>query len=375
MIAIGIDVGGTLTRVGAVDTDGKVLIRDRSPTLASGTGSDFTTQLASAVDRVLARLDETLATQITTIGLALPGVIDASSQKVVRSVNLPAIQDSPIAEALSQHTGHAVRLVSDADAATWGEFTAWLTTLPGSEEHEVHPNQLGNFVHLRIGTGIACGMVSAGRLQDLEPGRRGHLDVLVIDGAGDHAECPCGKRGCLELVASGRALAEQAMRAGYGSEALRSSANSGNIIRPLAPLIHTEGLAELPYRSKNRNTKAASALAGLQHAWDCEDPEARRIVGNAAIALRQVVEALAARFSPRAICLGGGVIEALPSIAGQVVCLAEEWKNTTAHKPAVDIVPARRGDDAGIIGAALLAMESPAIHTRAEHQHPTRASL
>ncbi|MCH7871267.1 MAG: ROK family protein, partial [Planctomycetes bacterium] len=101
-----------------------------------------------------------------------------------------------LAEALSARVDADARLCTDAEAATWGEYSA-----PAFRARR--------FVHLRLGTGIGCGVVLDGRLQRLDLDRTTHLEALVVDHGEDAALCGCGLRGCLELVASGEVLLQQ----------------------------------------------------------------------------------------------------------------------------------------------------------------------
>jgi glucokinase len=301
MIAIGIDVGGTQTRVAAADRSGRVLARRRRLADRTPAGNALIDWLDRAVAEVCGEARR-IDAEIRSIGLALPGIIDRQRGVVVRSVNLSFLEGRPIAEELRRCTGLAVRLMTDADAATWAEYLAC-------------PPCLRGFVHLRLGTGIACGVVTDGSLQDLSVGRAGHLDALIVDHRPDAATCRCGKRGCLETVASGVALTERGRRAGF-----------------------------------------ENGLRDLHQGWERQDQVAMKIIQDAAAGLSVALGNLARRFGPEVISVGGGVASQLPVLLETALdhFRVSDTPNAFDVKPSVQ--RSCLGDDAGAIGAALLAM-------------------
>ena len=295
MHTIGIDVGGTSTRAAAIDSVGRILSSRRAPTPRGV--DDFCGWIVDVVQHIQRGIAEGT---VGGVGLALPGVVDAERGVVKRCVNLPFLEGQLLRDELSKNTGLAVRLMTDADATTWGEYTA-CTPRPRS------------FVHLRLGTGVACGIVVDNRLQPTDPERTTHWKVLVVDDRPEAVACPCGLRGCLETIASGPSLEARAAR------------------------------AAIP-----------GGLAGLQQAWERNDSAASEIVSNAARGLVAAISNLKSRNSNEfVVCLGGGVITALPCLLEQT---AERLRSFDDDFPKrVVIHPSRLGDDAGVIGAANLA--------------------
>ena len=323
-IAFGIDVGGTWTRVAAVDPTGRVLAKERRPTPVDGPTTALL-QLLGAMFSGLAKDAGLDCGEIPATGLALPGLLDSGREVLVRSLRLTFLEGQPVRRDLSEKLRCSLTLVTDAEAATWAEHTARVP-------------RPGRFVHLRLGTGIACGVVSDGQLQRLDEDRTSHLPVLVINSGPKAKACSCGRSGCLETVASGPALAERAEQAGY-----------------------PDGLGQ------------------LQVGWRHGETPARELITQSAAALAAACRNLAATFRPEVICVGGGVVAVLPALFEEAIRryaipvptpknshsptlgdeAGSEPPRTDDHHDAVTIEPASLGDDAGVIGAALLALRPP----------------
>ena len=295
MLAIGIDVGGTSIRAAAIDSVGRVLSSRRAPTPRSF--DDFCEWIVDAVQHIR---EDTANGTVIGVGLALPGVVDAERGMVKRCVNLPFLQAWPLRDELSKNTGLAVRLMTDADAATWGEYSACAP----------RPRA---FVHLRLGTGVACGIVVEDRLQPTDLDRTTHWNVLVADRSPNALPCPCGLRGCLETIASGPALEAHAARMGF-----------------------------------------ANGLDGLQQAWERNESAACEIVDDAARGLMTAIGNLKSQISNDfVVCLGGGAITALPCLLEQTAKRLRSFDPDFTRRVALH--QSRLGDDAGVVGAAMLA--------------------
>jgi len=301
----GVDVGGTTTRVGLVSAEGKLIASDRFETPRSS---------ESLVDHLAARIGSlrTADASVGALGLALPGLVDPARGTLIRSVNLPFLQGFPIVDELVRRTSLEVSAMTDADAATWGEYAAC-------------PSSPARFIHLRFGTGIACGVVVEGVPHRSAVDRRTHLPELVVDDRTDAPECVCGLRGCLELFASGPAIAR---RAG-----------------------HRRLPADLPELEIWLHGEQADAMdfAGEVAEWIV-----RGVRG--ALGLLPGAEGSGEKPGPAVVTLGGGVFRSLRSLAGIVL---DAWNTEQDNPNRADLRRARLGDDAGVIGAALLAATTP----------------
>lgn len=300
LIAIGIDVGGTQTRVAAVDRMGQILARCCHRMDEADSADRLIARLTIAVENILDEVGVDSSAHMR-LGVALPGTLDQQRRLVVRSINLPFLEGYPFIDELAWQTGYPTVLFTDAEAATWSEYVSCAS-------------RAGRFVHLRLGTGIACGVVVDGRLQRLDADRGQHLDALVIDNTPGARPCPCGRRGCLETIASGTALEERAREVGY-----------------------------------------TNGITSLQRAWEQGDDTAVALIQNVSDALTAAVRNLAAYFQPSVICLGGGVATGLPCLLDRTIARLQAVRDEDSEA-GVSVVPARLGDDAGLIGAALLAM-------------------
>lgn len=299
-IAIGIDVGGTLTRVAAIHPNGLVQSRCQRPTAKLSDADRLVGWLADAASTVK-RETAVIPDAVLPVGVAVPGTLDHKRHTVVRSMNLPFLDGLPLTEILAKRFGQEPALLTDADAATWGEYHA---RRPRSDR----------FVHVRLGTGVACGAVIDGRLQRLDADRRDHLDLLIADTGRSAPPCPCGRHGCLETIASGPAI-EQAACALIGTTDMKA----------------------------------------IQEVWEQGNRQVTQLLEQVADAVAIVFARLASHFGARVLCLGGGVAERLPCLL-ELITIRLRPRNAQQPGQAPTLESALLGDDAGVVGAGLWGM-------------------
>ncbi len=188
---VGVDIGGTKTEAVAIDEAGRVIDEVR---VATGFGAHAV--VASTVEAVQGLADRlgTSAAGFGAIGVGVPGAVDPASGSVSHAVNL-GLDGLALGDELAARLGVRVRLENDVNVAALGAFH-----LLGHEpEHSM--------AYLNLGTGLAAGLVLGGRLWRGSRGTAGEIGHIPVDPAGEL--CSCGQRGCLELLASGSAVARQ----------------------------------------------------------------------------------------------------------------------------------------------------------------------
>lgn len=304
--AIGVDVGGTHTRAAVVDAKGEILHRTQVPTDPTA----GTKGIISVVEQLL----ESHPTDVVAIGVGAAGFVDAASGSITFSPNL--VYDDPrIAEALRARIGVPVRVDNDANAAVWGERCF------GSAKGCDH------VAMLTLGTGIGSGFVVDGRLLHGVSGAAAEFGHVVIDPHGP--PCPCGLRGCLEQFASGGAIARAAR------SALARDADS--------TILAFSG------------TREAITGEHVARAAREMDETARRIMREAGVALGIGLVNIVNVFDPEVIVLGGSAIAAGEPFLGPARDTLSAMLDAQRRRPQrLDV--ARLGNDAGMIGAAALAL-------------------
>jgi glucokinase len=294
-----IDIGGTKIAAGLVDPAGDLVVRHERPTPA--------TEPMTAVADLLAVLtaDERWA-QTTAVGIGSAGPIDAA-KGTISPVNIPAWRDFPLVAKVADLTGRPVTLAGDGVAMAAGEH--WRGAAKGRE----------NVLCMVVSTGVGGGLILGGRLRPGPSGNAGHVGHICVEL--DGPPCPCGSRGCVEVIASGTAIAARAVREGWQ--------------RPGGGPASEATAAEV----------AESARAG--------DPIALASYNLSAKALAAAIASTAALVDMEAAVIGGGVAKSGELLFGPLREYLKEYA-TLSFTRDVTVHPAALGGDAGLIGAAAL---------------------
>lgn len=188
---VGVDIGGTKTEAVAIDAAGVVIDELRVPTGFGAAGVIEST--VAAVTGLAERLGTT-PREFGAIGVGVPGAVDPASGRVAHAVNL-GLDGLALGDELAERLGVRARLENDVNAAALGAF------------HLLGHGQERSMAYLNLGTGLAAGLVLGGRLWRGSRGTAGEIGHIPVDPAGQL--CSCGQHGCLELLASGSAVARQ----------------------------------------------------------------------------------------------------------------------------------------------------------------------
>ena len=284
MTTLTIDIGGT--KLAAALLEGNSLsMRRECPTPASHT--------PRALEQVLHDLVLPLVTHARRVAVASTGIIHNGILTSINPANLGGLAAFPLVEFFSELTALPVTAINDAQAAAWAEYCA----LPGADD----------MVFLTISTGVGGGVVLNGKLQTGSGGLAGHLGHTLADPAGPR--CGCGRRGCVEAIASGRGIAAQAQGELAGLDA------------------------------RGIFTRAAQGI-----------PQACKLVAQSAQTLARLIADVKAVTDCQIVVLGGSV-----GLAEGYLPLVAEYLSQEPGVYQVALRAAHYRHDAGLLGAALLA--------------------
>lgn len=309
--AIGVDAGGTKVLAGVVDEGMEVLHRTRR-LWRGGSREEVLATIESAVEEA-----REAAPDAAAIGFGIPSLVDLRDGVSLGSVHLP-LESFPFRDHMSERFGLTVCVDNDATAAVFAEHRHGA----GRGHRDV--------VMLTLGTGIGGGLVLEDRVYRGSVGAGAELGHMVVDADGPKCFGNCPGRGCLEALVSGSALARD------GAAAARSAPGS-----LLAKAVE-EG------RAVTGALVTEAALAG--------DSVAAGVVIHAGRRLGAGITGLINAFDPDVVIVGGGVMAAGDLLLEPARAVVAERALRVGRERA-RIVPAALGEDAGMIGAATLALE------------------
>jgi glucokinase len=191
-ILLGVDVGGTKVAAGIVDMNGEILTHQRVTMASNDSAERGLEAVLSAIAQVL--LDG--ATAIAGIGICAPGPLDPKTGVILNPPNLPCWRNFPLAEEVRKKYSVPIKVDNDANAAALAE-TCWGAA-----------RGYKNVFYATIGTGIGAGIILDGKIFHGRSGSAGEGGHVSIDYRGPI--CRCGKPGCIEILASGTAIANRA---------------------------------------------------------------------------------------------------------------------------------------------------------------------
>lgn len=314
MYYIGIDLGGTNIAVGLVNEEGRIIAKTETPTLASRPYQELIKDMAACAKKVMeeAKITED---ELHSIGVGIPGVADKDGM-VIFCTNL-GWRNVPLRAELQQYINKPVYMDNDATVAGWAECQAGVSRGTDSS------------VFMTLGTGLGGGIVMNGKIWAGAHGAGSELGHLVIEV--DGVPCTCGKRGCAERYCSATAIIRMAREAcADAPNCLIMRAVEGDMDKINAKVVFDA--------AKEGDSVAMQVF--------------NRFVKYLTIAINNVISFI----DPDMIILGGGVSRAGDFLLDAVkAALPEYLFYPTLKQPELRI--ASLGNDAGIIGAALLGKE------------------
>ena len=309
MLYIGIDVGGTNLKAGLVDETGKILAVERCPLNFQGPEqfAEDVARLAASAAGKGGVAPESLA----YVGMGLPGAV--SGGDILFTTNIP-MKDVPIERLFRRHLDLPLLLGNDADCAAVGEFFCGAGR--GTRD----------FAVVTLGTGIGCGLLLGGKLHGgPASSEAGHL---VICHGGEL--CNCGRRGCWERYASATALIQQtkAAMAAHPESLLHAvAAENGGVV---------EGRTAFQAAQAGDETALAVCRQYVEY------------LADGTISLINILR-------PEAVAIGGGVAAAPEHLLLEPLREIVARESFSSHGGITTrVLRAELGNDAGIIGAAML---------------------
>lgn len=313
---IGVDMGGTKILSAVIDAEGNILGTAKVPTKADRGPSVVIDRIADSIRKAINK-SGVATSSIQAVGIGAPGPLDPATGVVIFAPNL-RWKNVRLKEELEARVGFPTFVDNDVNVGTLGE-------------HVFGAGQgFQNVVGIFVGTGIGGGIILQGELFHGASKTAGEIGHIIVKAGGPR--CGCGTRGCLEAIASRTAMTKQFQKAiKKGQKSVLSELTGGDL-------------------SAIRSGVLAKAIR-------LNDKLTLKVIKKTTKYLGVGIGSIVNFLNPEMIVLGGGVVEALDdTFLNDIRAAAEKYAlpNTLS---GVQIVPAKLGDNAGILGAAALARQ------------------
>ena len=313
MYYLGIDIGGTGIKAGIVKEDGTIVYKQSAVTQAHLGYDVLAADLAKLIEVTLKEANVSID-EIKSIGMGCPGSIDDKNGVVIYANNIN-LKNAPLCDELKKYYDKPIYIGNDANCAALGEYFA------------LGDDSVENFVAITLGTGVGGGIILNKKLFTGSNGIAGELGHTVIKVDGE--PCTCGRNGCWEAYASATALVRDTERAGkkYPDSAVA--------------------------RKIKENGKASGKTAF--DAMREGDEAGKEVVDNYIKNVSEGIVNIINTFQPEYVAIGGGISKEGDNLLTPVKKYVEDKVYGGGLVNTSKIVIAKLGNDAGIIGAALLA--------------------
>jgi glucokinase len=316
-LVVGVDLGGTKILAGVVDAENRILGRGKRTTPAKEGGPAILEAMTECVEEALGRAGVS-RDQIAAGGIGSPGPLDVRTGVILFSANLN-VKNYPIGPELSSFLGAPVIVQNDVRVGGYGEYI-----LGAGRGYR-------NVISAFVGTGIGGCVIVDGRVVTGSTDNAGEIGHVVVKAGGP--KCGCGARGCMEALSSKTAIAGRIVKA----------------VKKKTPTVLASKMAKKGGRLKSGDL--AEAVAD-------KDPVAVREVRRAAHFLGLGLGGLVNVLGPEIVVIGGGVAQALGEPWLELIRTSARRQILTDPDGKIQIVGAALGDDAAVLGAALLAREN-----------------
>lgn len=309
---VGIDLGGTNIVAGVVDEEYNIIAKASTKTNCPRPEKEIADDMAKVALQAVKNADLTID-DIEWIGVGTPGIANSATGIIEYSNNL-GFRDTPMVKYIQETIDKPVFIENDANAAAYGEYVAGAAK--GAK----------NAVCITLGTGVGGGIIVDGKIysgSNFAGAEIGHT-VIEVDGA----QCSCGRKGCFEAYSSATGLIRMTKEA----------------IEMFPDCTMAEMAAE---KGKvTARTSFDAMRAGDKAAKDVVD----KYIKYLAAGITNTINI----FQPDVLCIGGGVCNEGDPLLLPVKALVKEEVYTRNSEKNAEIVIAKLGNDAGIIGAAFL---------------------
>ncbi len=315
MYYLGIDLGGTNIKVGVVDENNQIIATAKRKTVVPCPPDDMCEQLASTATEALRNANLTLD-DVPWVGVGTPGTVNTDTGVVEFSNNL-YFKHFALRKLLGAKMNKKIIVENDANAAAYGEYQAG--ALKGAK----------NAMAVTLGTGVGSGIIIDGKIYSGSHYGAGEMGHTVIVFQGRH--CTCGRDGCWEMYASATGLILST------KEAMEKSADRSNLIWKLAD-------------GDLNNVDGRTAFDAMR----AGDPIGKAVVDEYIEYLGCGLANCINAFQPDILCIGGGICNEGETLLKPLREYAAKEAYSISSQGETKICRALLGNDAGIIGAALL---------------------
>ncbi len=310
---VGIDLGGTNIVAGVVDENYNIISKASTKTNCPRPEKEIADDMAKMALQAVKNANLEIS-NIEWIGIGTPGIANSATGIIERANNLGFV-NTPMVKYIKETIDKPVFIENDANAAAYGEFVAGAA------------KEARNAICVTLGTGVGAGIIIDGKIysgSNYAGAEIGHT-VIEVDGA----ECSCGRKGCFEAYSSATGLIRMS------KEAMEK--NPDSIMNKMA-------------QEKGGKVTARTSFDAMR----AGDKSAKEVVDKYIKYLAAGITNTINIFQPDILCIGGGVCNEGDPLLLPVKALVENEDFAKNSEKRTEIVIAKLGNDAGIIGAAFL---------------------